>query len=463
MATALVNYYQQKHDALVLQKQTTQQTFTSVIAALAAAQGSQETLAATCAQLVAAIAAKRAQLTNPNLMPADIESLADDLQALLIERRHNNADLLEADTGIAFNAAQVELLAQQMTKANEAVTQAAKELVAAQQRGEQHVAWVSSETVDAITVLQADAQALLDVNDGSGTIDPDTPSAVLAAAKARVEADVPAVLRTLARLRAEAVVADAGLQEELVAGINTLVQTQARAVAIDAGLIAQRRAEYADAETALKAHALGLRDEFSRALGLFAAVVGSSALTTAERNRIDALALAADSDAVTTATALTQAQELVAAKRQDLQLAIASARAADINADPYDDITVQDEQSALDGLESDLSDAIAAHTDAMVLALDEWETAIPDAIWANVHNFDQAIAALERIVDSDGVILASEFAAAELALIAVLTDADEHQRLTEMLCREQATVVARSKASQACLASRQLAALRGDY
>lgn len=462
MATALIDYHQQKYDALVSQRQTTQLALKAANTALASARANQSVLAGTSAELSAAIGARRAQLANPNLMPADIEALAAELQALLISRRHNNADLLEAEAIIADNVAQFDVLTPQLARLHEAVTQAAGELAAAEQRGEQHAAWLGSDTVDAVTALQAAAQTLLDV-EGGGPVEADSPSATLAAAKARVDGDIPDALRDLARLRAEAVVMDVELQAELAAGLDALVQAQARSVAADAGLVAQRRAEYAAAEAALKNHALGLRDEFSRALGLLTAVASSPALTVAERSRITALALADDSDAITTANELVEAQAAVAAKRQDLQLAIAAARAADINADPYDDSSVQSEQSELDTREATLVDAVTAHTDAFADALDEWEGAVPDAIWANLHNYDQAIAALERVVDSDGATLASEFAAAETALIAALVVADDHQRLTLLLWREQALAAARAQQLQASAATRQLAAARGDY
>ncbi|NHN38335.1 hypothetical protein G8764_13585 [Pseudomaricurvus alcaniphilus] len=463
MATALTNYYQQRHTALVAQKQITHTDLQTASGELASARSQHAGLVTSATNLSKAIAGKRAQMSSPALMPAGIEALALELRDLLTQRRHNSAALLAAEQAIATAAAEVEQLTAQLAAQSRAVSAAASALATAQAAATRHANWVSTEVNDVIAALKVEAEALLDVDAGAGTVDPEDNTGLLSNARIRVNSDIPEVLRNRARARSAVVAANISQQRALVNSLLLQQRDQAQAVAADPGLLARRQAEYQVAEVALKKHALGLDDELNRAVNLLAAIVVSAPLSAAESARISAVALAVDSDAITTETELIDAQSAVAAKQLDVQMAITLALVNDVSADPMSDATVQDEQNQLSTLQADLAAAEAAHTPAFAAELDAWEGAIPDAIWVNLHNYDQAIAALNTIVSSDGVALASAFTSAENSLVTALGEVDNHNLLTDLLASNTALAQAQLAYLSGAASSRQLSAARGDF
>lgn len=462
MANTLIAHYQQKHNGLVTRKQTAQATFNAVSAQLKIEQEAHTALVDNNTELTSDIAKKRVQLASPSNMPADIEALAMQLRDLLIDRRHNTALLLEAEQHIDELQAQLDQLGEALNRLSKALSAAAGDLATAQRRGAQHADWVSAEVNDLISDLKNQAQALLNVDSGMGTVDPDGDTGLMDKARDRVNDDIPELLRSRARVRRAAVSADLARQRTLVAALKVHQRNQAVSVSADVGLLARRWAEYQEAEAALSTHAVSLGGELNRALNLFSSIVASARLTDPEKTRIDAVALTSDSDPITTEIALSDARAAVAAQALVLQLAITAALVSDIDADPMSDTTVQDERNELDTLEAALATAKSTHAPHGD-ALDTWEGAVPDAIWANLHNYDQAIAALNKIVSSDGTALENAFTSAENALVLALSDIDTHQRLTARLADDTAVAESALESLASSAAARQLSATRGDF
>lgn len=463
MASALINFYQQKQTDLIAYQEMLQLSFSDLSEDLTTLQHELEALVDGNTTLGAEITALRESMSNPNLMPADIELLAQQLRELLIERRHNGATILDAQKSLSEMTAQQTIVNQQLDNTTKAITATEADLAAAELAGIQHQLWVAPETNDLIAELKIEAQALLDIDSGIGTVDPENNTALMSDALNRVNSDIPELLRTRARARRSLVSAAVEQHQVLLAALQQHQNNHGETTTGDAGLLLSRQTQYQFAESALKGHALSLGDELNRALSLIAAINNSAELSAAENDRIGATTLDETSDAITTEVALIDAQAAVAAKQLDLHLAITQSLVNDITADPFNDVTVQSEQNLLMTLETDLTAAELAHSDLLAAELDLWEASVPEPIWSNLHHYDLALAALERIVASDGVALSNAFDSAENNLVQALVEIGQRQNLTDKLAGDHQLAAAKLSYQQGSLSERQLSATKGDF
>lgn len=463
MAAALTNFYQQRYDNYLLLRDAAQTEFTVASNDLKLALDAYQSAVDAGAELEGLIAAKRNQMSAANIMPADIETMAEELRQLLINRRHNTAAVSDADGALKFAEILGETAGSRLAALSAFLLEAQADLTAAEQRQTHHDNWVSTDTEDAITLvrdLAADLVAENAITVADGEINP---ADVLAAATARIDGDLPEVLRDRARARAVQVSDNVGEFENFRSSIESDLLSHGASSNGAAGLMQQRQAEYEAAESGLKNYALTSVSRYDLALSRLTSIGESPELTQAESDRITALALAVDADEMTTEAALHDAHAAVAVQKLTVQLAIVAARVADINADPVADTAVLSAQADLVTALSDLDAAQAAHTDEFASTVDLWEGAIPDAIWANLRAYDSAMALLTVLSTSDAGPLTTAFTNAEDAFVAAATDNDNNLKLN------QALVSASSIANQSAdyigsvQPSVSLSAMRGDY
>jgi len=463
MAAALTNFYQQRYDHYLLLRGAAQSELTAASDELKLALDAYQSAVDAGSKLDELIASKRNEMSAANIMPSDIEIMAGELRQLLTNRRHNTAAV--SDAGGALKLAEIlnETAGSRLAALNALLVEAQTDLTAAEQRQTHHDNWVSSDIEDAITLvrdLAADLVAENSITVADGEINP---ADVLAAATARVDGDIPEVLRNRARARAVQVSDNVGEFESFRASIASDLLSHDASSNGAAGLMRQRQAEYQATESDLKNYALKSVSRYDLALSLLTTIGESPELTQAESDRIAAQALAVDAVEMTTEAALHDARAAVAVQKLAVQLAIVAARVADINADPAADAAVISAQADLVSALADLDAAETAHTDEFANTVDLWEGAIPAGIWANLRAYDSAMAILTALSTSDAGPLTTAFTNAEDAFVVSATDNDNNLKLN------QALVSASSIANQSAdyIASVQhsvsLSAMRGDY
>ncbi len=463
MAAALTNYYQQRYDNYLVLRDTAQAEFTAASADLKQALDDYQSAVDNGTELEGSIAAKRAEMSAAYLMPSEIETLAEELRQLLISRRHNTANVIDAAGALKFAEILLDTAESRLAELNALLIQAEADLAAATQRQVHHDSWVSTETEDAISVvrdLAADLVAENPITVADGEINP---ADVLADATARVEGDIPEVLRDRARARSTQVGDNVVEFENFRSSISGDLLSHAASSNGAAGLMQQRQAEYEATENYLKRYALTSVSQYDLALSLLTTVTESPELTPAETDRISAQALAVDSDEMTTEAALHDARAALAVQKLTVQLAIVAARVADVNADPATDAAVLSAQGDLVSAQADLEAAETAHTVDFATAVDLWEGAIPDAIWANLQAYDSAMAILNVIGSSDASPLTVAFTDAEAAFVAAATETDNNQKLNQALTSASSIASMSADYIGSVQQAMGLSAMRGDY
>lgn len=410
---------------------------------------------------------KKRQTLVAALMPADIEELAEELRDLLDQSRHAGADLLDGEKQVAQLKNDMTLAADQLKRAKENLKKATEKHLSAVKSQKRHDSWKATVDDGTLADLAADADALLDVLDTGGTVDPEDPLArektIAATVRARINADIPEKLLTRALERAR----DLASYDEGCAGLLENLEDEAgtyrQSVEGTAGKVEKLRVEFLRAEEAYGECVLPGRSRYDQAMALLAAITESPALTDAEKVRITDTDLVSDGEAALVfEKARDDARAAVDAKKFELELAIAGARAADISADPEDDTDVQAARAELTTLNATLTSAEAAYTSEMRDSLDLWEASIPDHIWANVVSCYQATTLLTSIRDGDPAALATAMDDAESALVEALEE-QEIALLTNDYLKDSITVLGERIAFGKNSRQRRLiSAIRGD-
>jgi hypothetical protein len=254
------------------------------------------------------------------------------------------------------------------------------------------------------------------------------------AAKARVVGDIPEKLLARARERGQQVRTDDSATAGLLVAIEDELGKLRESDEGDSGKTAKLWAEFLRNEDAFKEFVLLVATHYQEALALLKSVVDSSELTDAERARINDTDLVNDGEAaLVKEKARDDARAAVSAKGTELELAIAKAYVADINADPEDNAQVQSILTQLAGLNTAQQSAEDDYTAEMREDLDRWEASVPDHIWANLVAYDQAIILLTGIKDGDPNGLATSMDSAESSLTDALSQEDEGLRTNDTL------------------------------
>lgn len=463
MTAALTGYATAKRDLHLALKQAAQANFNAAAAALATAGAAAQELVTSGADLDREVAGLRQQLAAPANTPATIADLNDTLAGKLLTRRHLAAQLIIAREREQRAEALRSLYQDSLTELAASLGAAETELADARSRQLRHDTWTGAAVEDEVVPLRAAAADLLAdsfVADPEAAIDP---GQLLADARARVDGDIPAALRDRARARAALVAGrlDDFRAFQVVVAERTL--TQAAVNEGTRGALVAGWADFSSAENALRDYALTTARQYARALELLQSVINSPTLSAAEAAAISAAALAADAGALTTEADLHDLRVAILAKELDMEAARFAALAADVDADPEADAAVAALRDELADLEAELAPAATAHTTAFAAALDTWEAAVPDHVWANLQALDRALELLGLVADSDRAPLVAELTTSETALISALAADDRARRLTTYLDAMHALADSQYQYLAEVDSGTRFSALRGDF
>jgi hypothetical protein len=196
---------------------------------------------------------------------------------------------------------------------------------------------------------------------------------------------------------------------------------------------------------------------------MLATVAGGPAPSAAESAAIDEPGLVAAGEAAAAAekardeaaAALAEAEAELEAKRLEL-------RAADVDADPDADPAVAPLQDTVDQAATALADAEDAYTAEMRAALDRWEAAVPDGLWAHLVTFERARRILAALEGTEPAGLAAAVTTAEEALHDALVAEAKAVRTVDFLRAAAARRRERLEITETIQERRAASAVRGD-
>jgi len=167
MAATLTDFVQQKYDGYVELIEQLKAELSKIRDEQKQTYARYENTLKEAMELDKAIAATRQEMSNSNNMPADIETLAEQLRQQLIERRHLAASLADLAQSVKFvdkNVSVEESLLVELTSTTSLWETDLEDATGLQQHQDN---WVSSETEDAISAVRDIATALLALDDNA--------------------------------------------------------------------------------------------------------------------------------------------------------------------------------------------------------------------------------------------------------------------------------------------------------
>ncbi|NOY63529.1 MAG: hypothetical protein GXP10_10355 [Gammaproteobacteria bacterium] len=286
MASTIKEFTDNKSSAYGAMYTAAQQAFAQAVDDLGAAQTAYDTLVGEYAGLERDIASTRSAMAEA-LMPADIELLAGNLRDLMVQQRNKYGELFASEAGRAAVQQRRDLAEQSVTLLSESLNAIAQEQEEADARADHHAQWKQSVTDGDLTTLAAQAEALLDEvglggGGGSGADADDKVS--IAAAKARVEGDLPADLLTRARERGAQLSASVTVAEEtLFEALEDELAAHLAATEGAAALSEQRWQAFERAEALFRDVVLLSDSRYQQAVSLLQGVENSAAPTVPSR------------------------------------------------------------------------------------------------------------------------------------------------------------------------------------
>lgn len=439
MTTTLKAYAEEALNRYSAMKAQTLNRFNQLTSDYAAAVQGHATLTTAHAEQTVQISAKRRAMSGGDLMPSEIEMLAETLRELLRQQRITQGEVLAADEAKNILQGQKQQSEEQLNELKGLVQEAEAVLQQEMARESQLAQWNALLADDVFTDLQSQAMTVLDAADDADEPDEDSPDArAIWLAGQRIVGDIPEPLLTRARERA------AVIDERLEASADLLQWMEDKAAtqgAVDAGLSgvsAQRWLEFERTEDVYRVTVTQGASRYAHAMSLLAAINSSEVLSSAEIARIADKALAEEAEAVVNEQARDLAQAALYLAQQQVEMALTEAQLAGIDSDPEGEAVVIAARAALASKELQLADAEADYDAAMREAMDEWEGAVPNRIWHNLINYDRAVALLTALGEADIADLASAMESSQSSLVTALQA--EEQALRREIALEEAVV-----------------------
>lgn len=384
--------------------------------------------------------------------PAEAGPQGGVLRDLMIAGARYEVEIRAAEERVAVAGALIESLGALLARCGAAAASAQERLAWGTEHQTLGQRLRTALTTPPLVSLIADANAL-------------TASAAFTAADTRLDALLPAELRTRATARL-------GEARSLIDARETLLTTADDAVGDLAAHARPGDAAVAAATADLLLAERALDEYIARSAGRLAAAATSlqrvAALPALAPAQSGALAAAGRAEAVTAAAAeqaLASAFDAVAAARRDVDDAILAALADDPDADPETDADVIAARAAVDDatLQGPLTAARAAYDDDARHALDEWEVEVPSTLWQALADFADTRRVLHELGDQPSRnSLVSTLDAATDAFAAARDAADVAERTALQLSWRQAERRALVVAVEQTAPSRFIQYIRGD-
>ncbi len=384
----------------------------------------------------------------------DGTALLTQLNAAIIDVRAKQAAVLAAEEAVAAATSEVAKASAVLGDTSARLADAKAALAQATTDDAARQSLRAAGTSPPLSTLKADAAAALS-------------AAPFTTADARLNTDLPAKLRARA---------EAGFDREATLVVKRQGVDDAAQAAIETQLSAveKRQRLLGDAQAQLSDYVLNARQRFDQARALLTRVAdpSQSSLTADETKSIHSQ----NPDGTPNAT-LKTARETVADAAKDVdaaqktldddkakvEVAILTALAADVDADPELDAGVIAARAAVAASTTDLTNKLNAYTAATPATLHAWEAAVPDGTFQLLADFNAAHQALTKLSTDDPATLIAHLDAAETALVTELTAADKAARTLSRLREESAKDAALAQAAASGASRRGFSALRGDF
>jgi hypothetical protein len=448
--TTLKDLSNQVRDLYRSARARAQQDLADAQKALAAAKAQQTADADALGTTQKAIAALRAQLAGTEV-PADLAALTDQIAALQVTERRQQAALLDDADAAAAAQARSDAATGFLATVTASLADAEAAVGPAADDYDRRQRLKGAAVAAPLDTLKADATAFL-----GGTAFSD--------AEDRIEAELPTELRDAL---------DAGLAAEndrqkaandALAKATSLLATEWATGGPD-GTIAGLRVALAAADDALRQWAEQARSRYDNAVAQVAAVsAGATLLTLAEE-----AALTAGSATGAPAAALRQARE---EKRKDwvdavsiYDQAVQVFRGANPSADAATvaaDATVTAKAGDAATAKGDLDTAVGDYGASDQTDYGEWSGSIPEAAWRRVAGLKEAAAALNDLKGTTNTALVTAVTNAESSLAGALWTAAQHALKAAWLAQEVAMRTTLAARASTARQTRLLAAVRGD-
>jgi hypothetical protein len=391
-------------------------------------------------------ALRQALAATPTL--ADGAAILAQLEQNTIDLRAKRQDLLEAQESLAAAQSRVERCQAILARETADLARAMTLKHAAQEADTKRSGWKTDAGKPPLDTLKADAGAAL----GAKTYTD---------AKARVEADIPADLIARARDRRDQEAARVDRFRKEVEAAEDALDDELAANGGLPGATAKKRRGFGRAETAFGNYVLTAKQRFDRAMALLAPIPGAPALSAEEQARINQADIKQKGAA---AAAKEKARDDARATLADKQATLDDATMDAIAAGkkPEDVKAVKDATKERDDAVTDLAKKEGEYTAGMRKDLDTWETAVPDAAWRLLADFQEANAILNDLKATDPAALAKAMVDAESDLAGALDAEAVSAEATSFLQDSAAARDDRLDASSRSEPPLLFSALRGD-
>ncbi|WLE98043.1 MAG: hypothetical protein QTN59_04225 [Candidatus Electrothrix communis] len=483
-AETLKEFYSDQVNAYEKLRDLARKTFADAVSALSGAKTNYDTGVKTFAESQKEIKKIRQQL-NAAPMPADIKMLAGDLRDALVESHGAWAACLAAKQEVALLEGDRDLAAERLKRAEKKLKEAEKELVAAEKRKKEHKSWneiTDSGTPDKLAHNAGELLKVFDKHDAEIDSSLDAEKQLVGDASYRIfgdpfepleppleanvydDGDLPEILLNRARERGLLLKNYDEEAENLLEDLMGKVLDHQEATELGFVQLTKLWSAFHQAENTYKDFVLKTQSRYDQALSLLTSIKQSPNLTEAEGKWIwtdDNTLNSEREQAANLEEKCDAAWEAVNEKKIEQQLTIATSQ---------DDSTVTGELSTLEQkLKSLQGDYAAAQEN-----LDLWEAAIPDHVWLNLINYEQAKALLTKIAEKapsppnlpDGSTKADALKGtmekAEAALVAKLEEQDNSTRKTDFLEDSIAILEKRIEYAQKNRREQLHSAVRGD-
>jgi hypothetical protein len=412
-------------------------------------------------QLASDIAAMRAQLATTTI-PADANTLVKEIADKIIEQRGLQGTVLDDQDAIDSAQAAIKAATATLTRATARVASVQATIAKVTTNDNLRQALKDAIAKPPLSTLKDDATKLKDGD-------------TVKKATTRLGKNFPQELITIAGKRHDTRIKSLSRLETAINNAQDALGTGLAADAGKQGVVGQTRTAFQRAQSALSRYVNTALDRFNKAqtvMQMLAAIKDTDPdiLTKAEKDQRDALASAGKA-AEGKAEPIDTALNAVLTAQDDLDAQILTQINADVDTLSTDP-TIVARRTAITTALKTYNDAITAFAAAPPPPppppppnkkdLDQWEGVIPDDAWKVLLDFQEGMAALKELSDTDPTKLATDVDTAEDKYTKALADAEKAQRRADYYGDAIALRQGLRDSAQAAITKRLLSAIRGD-
>jgi hypothetical protein len=386
------------------------------------------------------------------ITPADAAPLVAELEQKIVEQRAKQAQIFDLEEAVKLADAEVERAGAQLQTALAGLKRVADALADAKQRDEQSAGLKKKLDEEPLKGIGTDAETAL--------LNPP-----FSDAKARIEDDLPATLIARARERRQQAEELLTLRRTAASDAQKLVNDELDSTGGLNGKIEKVMQDFERAMQAFRDYVVNSKGRLDQALASLAAVADKEKdpLTDAETGSINDPALQDDRDAAAEKEkARDDARVEFEKKSLAFENAVLKALATNVDANPADDLDVQNAIATLDIAKGDLALAQDEYTAAIRKVLDDWEATVPDSTWRQLADFEEAQRLLGELKSAKPADLLKAVEDAESALVLNMAALDKSARTLNVLESEAQKRVAQLDFEQDAAQRLKFRALRGD-